>query len=183
MVMHSSMWPPHSAPYLRSINRILTHRIHPVSVVANGTRQASNLAPAHDTDKRKAAMHVAYVGSNYLGLQIQNGPTPQKAIENVVHDAIFDAGMMLSTNKNDVQRLKWSRSSRTDKGVHSLGTVRLTDIAPHIFVVLLTVYTMCGCQVITCMLEVEKHAFDFDPRGVSIATCINSHLPKDVRCC
>lgn len=37
--------------------------------------------------------------------------------------ALLKAGLIRKENFGDFQRLKWSRSSRTDKGVHSLATV------------------------------------------------------------
>lgn len=129
MVMQHSMWPSHTAPYLRSLPRMLSHRLMCVSVT-NGIRAPTENAPVHDTFKRKASLHVAYVGTNYCGLQIQMGPNPQRAIENVLHDAIYEAGMMLPTNRSDPHRLKWSRSSRTDRGVHSLGSVRMQSATP-----------------------------------------------------
>lgn len=178
MHMHS-MWPSQSAPYLRSLPRMLSHRMICNSIAASGdlTRKPSH-APTHDTSKRKAGLHVAYVGTNYIGLQMQQAQTEHTAIENVLHNAIFEAGMMLSSNKDNPQRLKWSRSSRTDRGVHSLGTVRCASCCA--FVCMCCIHEH-HAQVITCMLEVDKHAFEFDPRGLCLAKAINDKLPDDVR--
>ena len=52
----------------------------------------------------------------------------------------------------------WSRSSRTDKSVHSLSTV------------------------IGMKMEVPVEAFDADPEGQELAAVVNSHLPPEVRC-
>lgn len=181
MVMHNSMWPPHSAPYLRNLPRMLSKRLHCITANATRTLMTDGQAPEHTTLKKKAGLHVAYVGTNYSGLQIQANPGKQPAIENVIHDAIFEAGMMLPTNRFSAQRLKWSRSSRTDKGVHSMGTVRrpyTTKTSPGWSLGLNL--RLCA-QVITCMLEVEQNAFENDPRGQSLASAINAHLPEDVR--
>ena len=37
----------------------------------------------------------------------------------------LQAGLVLETNFGSFSRMRWSRASRTDKGVHSLGTVRV----------------------------------------------------------
>jgi tRNA U38,U39,U40 pseudouridine synthase TruA len=44
-------------------------------------------------------------------------------IENVLETAIYKAGLMHEANFGAFSKIKWSRASRTDKGVHSLGTV------------------------------------------------------------
>lgn len=46
-----------------------------------------------------------------------------KTIEKELIEAIHKAGLITDANKGDLHKLKWSRSSRTDKGVHSLSTV------------------------------------------------------------
>lgn len=47
----------------------------------------------------------------------------EKAIEDVLEDAMGEAGVILPTNLKQSSRTYWSRSSRTDKKVHSLSTV------------------------------------------------------------
>lgn len=51
----------------------------------------------------------------------------------------------------------WSRSSRTDKGVHSLSTV------------------------VSLKLLVKPEWFESDPQGLSVAEEINRHLPGSIR--
>lgn len=46
-----------------------------------------------------------------------------KAIEGELENALFKSGMILQTNYGDLHKIGWSRSSRTDKGVHSLSTI------------------------------------------------------------
>ena len=50
-------------------------------------------------------------------------------MEQVVEDAIFKSGLMLETNYQSFSRSRFSRASRTDKGVHSLGTVGAKTIS------------------------------------------------------
>lgn len=52
----------------------------------------------------------------------------------------------------------WTRSSRTDKSVHSVSTV------------------------VALKLEVEPDMFDTDPEGQALCAAINAHLPPQVRC-
>jgi hypothetical protein len=44
-------------------------------------------------------------------------------VEGVLERALFEAGMISEANYGDFRKTKWARSSRTDKGVHSLCTV------------------------------------------------------------
>ena len=64
------------------------------------------------------------------GLQFQR-TADQEGIEDVLEQAIAKSGGLLPTNVGHKGRTNWSRSSRTDKGVHSLSTVSnvVTDAA------------------------------------------------------
>ena len=46
-------------------------------------------------------------------------------VENHVLRAAYEAGLVLPSNAGSLDRLHWSRSSRTDKGVHAQSTVCL----------------------------------------------------------
>lgn len=167
MVQSNTMWS--SQFYTRHLSRLslaLCHRIlrnHDHTILAThakmSTRKALDTAPIHDTFKKKTAVHVAYVGTRYHGLQLQPAHQGVLPVEQVLQDAMFNAGLILPTNLDQQKRLKWTRSSRTDKGVHSLATV------------------------ISCVLEVQEHEFEFDPRGQRLVNEINKHLPEDVRVC
>ncbi|KAK3244490.1 hypothetical protein CYMTET_45897, partial [Cymbomonas tetramitiformis] len=72
--------------------------------------------------KKRCALWVGYIGSGYMGSQIQrmhDGET----IEGVLEKAILDSGGMLESNFGNLQRVQWGRSSRTDKGVSSLALI------------------------------------------------------------
>jgi tRNA pseudouridine(38-40) synthase len=72
------------------------------------------------TLKRKVALVGGYIGTGYHGLQINhNDPDAIPTIENEFRKALTKAGHILDTNSHDLNRIKWSRSSRTDKGVHA----------------------------------------------------------------
>jgi len=111
--------------------------------------------------KRKVAMHVGYVGSEFRGLQRSYDPRqadlPLPQIETVLADALLAAGGVTAQNAENLSKVGWSRSSRTDKGVHSLSTV------------------------VSLKLLVAPDRFDDDPEGLSVAAEINEHLPGAVR--
>ncbi|GLJ16514.1 hypothetical protein SUGI_0282100 [Cryptomeria japonica] len=107
--------------------------------------------------KRKVAMRVGYVGTNFKGLQIQRDSAPTVTIEGELERAILKAGGMLESNYGNLHKIGWRRSSRTDKGVHSLATV------------------------ITLKMEVPDGAWVDDPDGTALAEIINQYLPYDVR--
>lgn len=55
-----------------------------------------------------------------------------------------------------ILQVSWSRSSRTDKSVHSLATV------------------------VGLKMEVQPDSFNSDPEGAELAAAINAHLPPEV---
>lgn len=73
--------------------------------------------------------------------------------------ALLRAGLIAASNYGELRKIRWSRSSRTDKGVHSLATV-------------------IGCRVVT---DQPDEQFALDPEGQGLAARINAHLPPSVR--
>lgn len=67
-------------------------------------------------------MRVGYVGTNYRGLQMQRDEHSLSTVEEELENAIYKAGGILESNFGNLNRIAWARSSRTDKGVHSLAT-------------------------------------------------------------
>lgn len=102
-------------------------------------------------------MRVGYVGTNYRGLQIQRDSGSLITIEDELEKAILKAGGMLESNYGNLHKLGWRRSSRTDKGVHSLATV------------------------IAMKMEIPDGAWEEDPDGIALADVINRHLPYNIR--
>ena len=78
------------------------------------------------------------------------------AVEDVLETALYNAGMIRESNYGELSKIKWARSSRTDKGVHSLTTV------------------------ISCKLELQRGVLDSDPEGEEHRTRTGS---QDLRKC
>ena len=60
----------------------------------------------------------------FAGLQLQRVEGEASTVEGVLETALFRAGSILESNLGALGKIGWTRSSRTDKGVHSLATVR-----------------------------------------------------------
>lgn len=102
-------------------------------------------------------MRVGYVGTDYRGLQMQRDEHSLSTIEKELETAIFKAGGIRDSNYGDLCKVAWGRSSRTDKGVHSLATM------------------------ISLKMEIPKNAWQGDPYGILLANCINSYLPHSIK--
>ncbi|VFQ71778.1 unnamed protein product [Cuscuta campestris] len=102
-------------------------------------------------------MRVGYVGSDYRGLQKQRDENGLSTIEGELEKAIFKAGGIKDSNFGDLYRIGWARSSRTDKGVHSLATI------------------------ISLKMEIPENAWKDDPNGMGLAAYVDSHLPQNIR--
>lgn len=74
-----------------------------------------------------ALNHAAHAPLLPAGSSVNRTLGDAATIENVLETAIFKAGLMLESNFGAFSKIKWSRASRTDKGVHSLGTVRVAS--------------------------------------------------------
>ncbi|GLC40018.1 hypothetical protein PLESTB_001520100 [Pleodorina starrii] len=108
--------------------------------------------------KRSIAMHLGYVGTAFKGLQVNRSAAPDSTVEEVLERAVFSAGLIAESNFGDLKKVKWTRNSRTDKGVHSVASV-------------------VGLRV---LLRGDER-FDTDPEGLDIAAELNSRLPPQVR--
>ncbi|XP_047090385.1 putative tRNA pseudouridine synthase [Lolium rigidum] len=109
------------------------------------------------TRKKRVVLRIGYVGSEYRGLQKQRELSADSTIESVLESAIFKAGGILESNYGKLQKVGWERSSRTDKGVHSLATM------------------------ISLKMEIPDRAWDRDPDGIALANIINSNLPNNIK--
>ena len=84
----------------------------------------------------------------HAGLQIQKNESEVTTIEAELGTALVRAGRVLDSNVGAHHKMGWSRSSRTDKGVHSLATVRPCPLL-H-----LNTLSMCLlCQLTVLLLE------------------------------
>ncbi|XP_020273165.1 putative tRNA pseudouridine synthase [Asparagus officinalis] len=107
--------------------------------------------------KKKVVMRVGYVGTDYKGLQKQPHEDPLSTIEGELEHAIYKAGGIHDSNYGNLHKIGWARSSRTDKGVHSLATM------------------------ISLKMEIPEHAWQEDPNGIALASYVNMNLPKNVK--
>lgn len=57
-------------------------------------------------------------------MQVNRALPASETVEGTLESALHAAGFIADTNMGDFDRIRWSRSSRTDKGVHSLSLVR-----------------------------------------------------------
>ena len=70
--------------------------------------------------KRKVAVVIAYIGSDYYGLQMDpNQHAKLNTVEYQLSKALKKIGCIKEGNHIDLSKIQWSRSSRTDKGVHA----------------------------------------------------------------
>ncbi|KDP45731.1 hypothetical protein JCGZ_17338 [Jatropha curcas] len=107
--------------------------------------------------KKKVVLRVGYVGTEYRGLQKQQEEHSLPTIEEELERAIFKAGGILDSNYGNLHKIAWARSSRTDKGVHSLATM------------------------ITMKMEIPENAWKEDPNGLALAKHVNYYLPDTIR--
>ncbi|KAL0533519.1 hypothetical protein IC582_027551 [Cucumis melo] len=107
--------------------------------------------------KKKVVLRIGYVGTDYRGLQMQRNQLSHPTIEQELEAAIYKAGGIRESNYGNLNKISWARSSRTDKGVHSLATT------------------------ITLKMEIPESAWMGDPCGISLADYINSYLPDNIK--
>lgn len=116
--------------------------------------------------KRKVALVVGYVGSDFYGLQMQmvNGipDSSLPTVENELRLALINCGLILPSNGEDLSRIDWSRSSRTDKGVHAARIVLSAklELDPAL---------------------VEENKLEQLNRFPQLVKSINEKLPKSIR--
>ncbi|KAM7258224.1 hypothetical protein ACFE04_013965 [Oxalis oulophora] len=70
--------------------------------------------------RRKVAIFFAYCGVGYQGMQKNPGA---KTIEGDLEEALFLAGGVPESDRNNPRKYDWARSARTDKGVSAVGQV------------------------------------------------------------
>ncbi|CAM0873099.1 unnamed protein product [Alopecurus aequalis] len=104
-----------------------------------------------------SAASTECIGIFHSGLQKQRELSADSTIESVLESAIFKAGGILESNYGKLQKVGWERSSRTDKGVHSLATM------------------------ISLKMEIPDRAWEKDPDGIALANFINSNLPNNIK--
>jgi len=126
-------------------------------VASPPTEQSQLGMSGEKKSKRKLGLVIGYLGTAYRGLQINREHAGLPTVEQVLEEAMFKAGLIRESNFGDLDKIGWSRSSRTDKGVHA---ARLL---------------VCGKLLV--------NLDDFDELGLSqtVSETINAHLPIDIR--
>lgn len=91
------------------------------------TATATDDTPDTSTDnqntklpKRKVALLLQFIGTNYTGMQINEG---KRTIQAEIELALYKAGMLTRANFGFPKKYSWSNSARTDKGVHACAQV------------------------------------------------------------
>ena len=80
------------------------------------SREPSETRQPSEKLKRKVALVVSYVGTNYYGLQMdKNSSLP--TVESTLESALSSSDYIRESNRRDLSKIDWSRSSRTDKKV------------------------------------------------------------------
>lgn len=124
--------------------------------------------------KRKLALVVSYVGSNYHGLQAQKD-SKYNTVEAELATALYSIGAILPTN--DLQRIDWSRSSRTDKGVHAARIV----ISAKLEILPEWLPKFRGTPEEVHVKQTEYLQKEGTVRLKSLVTALNAKLPVDIR--
>jgi tRNA pseudouridine(38-40) synthase len=70
-----------------------------------------------DAPKKKWSVNFGYLGSQYQGLQMN---PDVNTVEKHLEKALFLAGGIAESNYGNLHKVQWSRSARTDRGVHAL---------------------------------------------------------------
>ncbi len=105
--------------------------------------------------KSKAALVVGYMGSAFRGSQVQ---AAGRTVEGELFAALHAARLVSDANYiGGLKKVNFSRSSRTDRGVHALA---------HVF----------GCK-----LMLDRVAAERDVYGLTVAQRVNAELPPDLR--
>lgn len=111
--------------------------------------------------KRKMAIVIGFIGTRYRGLMINpevEQSAAKKSVEELIRVALVKANIVSELNSQKLeQKVKWSRSSRTDAGVSALRLVISARL----------------------LVSLESLDQDFSPELVDE---INEGLPADIRC-
>jgi tRNA pseudouridine(38-40) synthase len=80
---------------------------------------ADNEPAVSKLKKRKVALVCSYLGTEYYGLQMDVNAGHLNTIELQLKDALTKIKCISELNSRHLRQIQWSRSSRTDKGVHA----------------------------------------------------------------
>lgn len=122
---------------------------------------SSAIDPKHRV-KRKMALVIGYIGTEYRGLTINyelESSSKKKSVEELLRAALVRAGIVSATNAERLeQKIGWSRSSRTDQGVHALRLV-------------------ISAKLMVVLDDIDEHG-----HSPQLVADVNRELPEDIRC-
>lgn len=153
---------------LQRSKHFLRHVLSPskqIMMLSSGVADVSNCSEEslkRQTVKRKVALTLGFVGSKYYGLQFNaHTDAPLPTLEEDVLRALHAAGYISDMNANQPTKVKLSRASRTDKGVHAVRTV-------------LTLKLLVPISMVS-----EKNSSN--TRLNDLPEKVNKYLPNDIR--
>lgn len=125
--------------------------------------------------KRRVAMVVSYVGTGYSGLQYSVNDAVL-TVEKKLLESMLAIGAVLPTNATDPTKIGWSRSSRTDKGVHAARIIlsMKLEIQPEWEPLVTNKKVVMGPNR-KPMLQVENIKY------AQLVKELNAHLPPEIR--
>ena len=128
-----------------------THKVDSTQSAVDSTQQSAREESLQDdaddagSRKRKRVVLFGYSGHGFSGLQTQQGAVmnrsmtttmtqdesgmkddpaaPPDTVEDALHRALCLAGSISESNQDSFQKISWSRSARTDRGVHAASQV------------------------------------------------------------
>lgn len=109
------------------------------------------------TSKKKVALLIGYVGTQYGGFQINQGI---RSVQAELELALLKCGFLSHSNFGFPSKISWSTSGRTDKGVHA------------------------AAQTVSFKMELtpaQQQLDDDETKRISILESLNAHLPADIR--
>ena len=109
----------------KRLQRITTFHFRNVTTMSAQDNDKDSKTVRSMWKKRRVVIVLGYVGTNYRGLQLNpDFPTIEKELMRALHEV----GSVSDDNAYKPSKMSWSRSSRTDKGVHASRTVISANI-------------------------------------------------------
>jgi tRNA pseudouridine38-40 synthase len=122
----------------------------------------TNDLPEEKRSKKKVAILLGYVGTNYGGFQINPGV---RSIQAELELALWKVGLLRQENFGYPHKYSWSTSGRTDKGVHAAAqTVSLRIEWPN-----------------DDTPATDETVADMQRQAAALLPLLNAALPEDIR--
>lgn len=119
-----------------------------IDEIRSCTEYARKIDYSDHTPKRKWALNFGYLGSQYQGLQVN---PDANTVEKHLEKALYLAGGISETNFANLHKIQWTRTARTDRGVHAV--------------------MQCCAMKLVMPLDMRSEFMN----------CVNSFLPTDIK--